>query len=174
VDCSADFSAICKLCFSVFSVLPASQMVRSRCKPTKCETVRVWWGGDAGDNVPSLFSIGGRVPHSPTFGLKFVQKLVYHCCNWLLTETHNFSTAELISICYRHSNTSSCIAGQDQRSAVVIFLTCMSVRVCKPKSFKNLCLSLVLGVPHFFFRTTPLETVRRHGDSVSRSVARHC
>jgi len=38
---------------------------------------------------------------------------------------------------------SSCIAGQDQRSAVAIFLTCMSVRVCRPKLFKNLCLSLV-------------------------------
>jgi len=31
----------------------------------------------------------------------------------------------------------------------------MSVRVCRPKLFKNLCLSLVSGVPHFFFRTTP-------------------
>ena len=27
------------------------------------------------------------------------------------------------------------IAGQDQRSAVAIFLTCMSVRVCRPKLF---------------------------------------
>jgi len=25
--------------------------------------------------------------------------------------------------------------------------------VCRPKLFKNLCLSLVSGVPHFFFRT---------------------
>ena len=32
----------------------------------------------------------------------------------------------------------------------------MSVRVCSPKLFKNLCLSLVSSVPHFFFRTTPL------------------
>jgi len=39
---------------------------------------------------------------------------------------------------------------------VAIFLTCMSVRVCRPKLFKNHCLSLVSGVPHFFFRTTPL------------------
>jgi len=38
---------------------------------------------------------------------------------------------------------------------VAIFLTCMSVRVCRPKLLKNLCLSLVSGVPHFF-RTTPL------------------
>ena len=29
--------------------------------------------------------------------------------------------------------------------------------VCRPKLFKNLCLSLVSGVRHFFFRTTPLE-----------------
>ena len=42
-------------------------------------------------------------------------------------------TAKLISICYRHSNTSSCVAGQDQRSAVAIILTCMSVRVCTLK-----------------------------------------
>jgi len=39
-----------------------------------------------GDGVPPLFSTAGHVPHFPTFGLKFVQKLV-HCCNWLLTET---------------------------------------------------------------------------------------
>jgi len=35
----------------------------------------------------------------------------------------------------------------------------MSVRACRPKLFKlfkHLCLSLVSGVPHFFFRTTPL------------------
>ena len=70
----------------------------------------------------------------------------------------NFSTAELISICYRHSNTISCIAGQDQRSAVAIFLTCMSVRVCMPKLFKNLCLSLVSRVPPLLFRTTLLVT----------------
>jgi len=31
--------------------------------------------------------------------------------------------------------------------------------VCRPKLFKNLCLSLVAGVPHFFFRTTPLSTL---------------
>jgi len=62
----------------------------------------------------------------------------------------------LFAICYGHSNTSSCIAGQDQRSAVAIYLTFISVRVCRPKLFKNLCLSLVSGVPHFFFRTTPL------------------
>jgi len=28
--------------------------------------------------------------------------------------------------------------------------------VCRPKLFKNICLSLVSGVPHFFFRTMPL------------------
>ena len=33
--------------------------------------------------------------------------------------------------------------------------------VCRPKLFKNLCLSLVSGVPHFFFRTTPLAPIRR-------------
>jgi len=49
------------------------------------------------------------------------------------------------------TNTSSCIAEQDQRSAVEIFLTCMSVRVCRPKLFKNLCLSLVSGVPPLLF-----------------------
>ena len=32
----------------------------------------------------------------------------------------------------------------------------MGVRVCRPKLFKNLCLSVVSGDPHFFFRTTPL------------------
>ena len=71
----------------------------------------------------------------------------------LLTETQCkiISVQHLISICYRHSNTSSCIAVQDQRSAVAIFLTCMSVRVCRPKLFKNLCLSLVSGVPPLHF-----------------------
>jgi len=60
-------------------------------------------------------------------------------------------------MCYRHSNTSSCIAGQDHRSAVAIFLTCMCVLVCRPKLLKNLCLSLVSGVPPTsFFSTTPL------------------
>ena len=29
----------------------------------------------------------------------------------------------------------------------VTYVTCMSVRVCRPKLFKNLCLSLVSGVP---------------------------
>ena len=108
-----------------------------------------------GDGVPHFFRQGGRVPHF--FRLKFVQKLV-QCCNWLLTETQCKIISvkqNLISICYRHSNTSSCIAGQDQRSAVAIFLTCTSVRVCRPKLFKNLRLSLVSGVPHFF-TTTPL------------------
>jgi len=28
--------------------------------------------------------------------------------------------------------------------------------VCRPKLFKNLCSSLVSGIPHFFFRITPL------------------
>ena len=32
----------------------------------------------------------------------------------------------------------------------------MSARARRPKLFKNLCLSLVSGVPHFFFRATPL------------------
>ena len=64
----------------------------------------------------------------------------------------------LLYLFYRHSNTSSCIAGQDQRSAVAIFLTCRSVRVCRPKLFKNLCLSLVSGVPPLLCRTTPLFT----------------
>ena len=44
---------------------------------------------------------------------------------------------------YRHSNTSSCIAGQDERSAVAIFLTCMSVHVCRPKSLSKSCSGLV-------------------------------
>jgi len=39
-----------------------------------------------GDGVPHFFRQGGRVPHPPLFGLKFVQKLV-RCCNWLRTET---------------------------------------------------------------------------------------
>jgi len=52
--------------------------------------------------------------------------------------------------------------------------------VCRPKLFKNLCLSLVSGVSHFFFRTTPLAPIRRstsrgwthivHCTSVDRSV----
>ena len=84
-----------------------------------------------------------------------MQKLV-HCCNWLHTETQckiiSVQQIDLsVSICYRHSNTSSCIAGKDQRSAVAIFLTCMSVRVCRPKLFKNLCLSLVSGVCPLLF-----------------------
>jgi len=92
------------------------------------------------DGVPPLFSTVGRVPHpSPTFsGLKFVPRLA-----------------------------SSCIAGQDQRSAVAIFLMCMRVRVCRPKLFKNLCLSLVSGVPPLLFRNTPLPTsphVKRRDD----------
>ena len=36
----------------------------------------------------------------------------------------------------------------------------MSERVCRPKLLKNLCLSLVSGVPRFFFRTTPLVLSR--------------
>jgi len=44
---------------------------------------------------PHFFDRGTRLPLPPLFGLKFVQKLV-HGCSWLLTETHNFSTAELI------------------------------------------------------------------------------
>jgi len=96
------------------------------------------WAGTRGDGVPHFFRQGARPALPHFFGLKFVQKLV-HCCNWLLTETQckiiSVRTAELISICYRHSNTSRCITGQDQRSAVIIFLTCTSVRVCRPKLF---------------------------------------
>jgi len=95
-------------------------------------------GRGRGGTAPPLFStVGTRPPLPHFFGLKFMQKLV-HCCNWLLTETQ-------CNIIFQYSriNTSSCIAGQDQRSAVAIFVTCMSVRVCGPKLFKNLCLSLV-------------------------------
>ena len=58
--------------------------------PRDASVMRIMQGcseaGMRGDGVPSLFSTGGRVPHSPHFfGLKFEQKLV-HCCNWLLTE----------------------------------------------------------------------------------------
>ena len=85
-------------------------------------------GRRRGGRHPPLFSTGGRVPHfHHYFGLKFVQTLV-HCCNWLLTETE----CKIISV---------------QQN---VFLTCMSVRVCRPKLFKNLCLSLVSGVPQFF------------------------
>jgi len=56
------------------------------------------------------------------------------------------------SICHRHSNTTSCIAEQDQRSAVAIFLTSMSVRVRRPKLFKNLCQSIVSGVSPLLFQ----------------------
>ena len=113
-------------------------------------------GRGGGRRPPTFFDRGMAVPHSRHFfGLKFVQKLV-HCCNWLLTETQckiiSVQQIDLsVSICYRHSNTSSCIAGKDQRSAVAIFLTCMSVRVCRPKLFKNLCLSLVSGVCPLLF-----------------------
>jgi len=67
----------------------------------------------------------------------------------------SFSTAELISICYRHSNTSSCIAGQDQGSAVAIFLTCMSVRVCRPELLKKSLSKSCFRRPPLLFRTTP-------------------
>ena len=111
--------------------------------------------GTRGDVVSPLFSTGGtRPPFSQLFGLKFMQNVV-HRCNWLLTELQCkiiVSTAELISNCYRHSPTSSCIAWQDQRSAVAVFVMCMNVRVCRPKLFKNLCLSVVSGVPHLLFR----------------------
>ena len=46
--------------------------------------------------------------------------------------------------------------GQDQRSAVAMFLTCMSVRVCRPKLFKK---SLSKSCPPLLFRTTPLACV---------------
>jgi len=98
------------------------------------------------DSVPHFFD-GGRIPHFPHFfGLKFVQKLV-HCCNWLLTETQCKIISVQQTICYRHSNTSRCIAGRDQRSAVAISLTSMSVRVCRPKLLKNLCLKYCFRCP---------------------------
>jgi len=98
--------------------------------------------GREGMASPRFFRQGRRVPHSSHFfGQKFAQKLV-HCCNWLLTETQ-------CKILFQYSG---------------IFLTCMSVRVCRPKLFKNLCLSLVSGVPHYFFRTTPLPEIRMRTD----------
>jgi len=109
-----------------------------------------------GAAFPHFFRQGDASPTPPLFWTKICVKdspLLQLVTYWNAVYD-NFSTAELISICYRRSNTSSCIAGQDQRSAVAIFLMCMSVRVCRPKLFKNLCLSLVLGVPHFFFSTT--------------------
>ena len=114
--------------------------------------------GTRRDGSP-LFRQGDASPIPPLFGLKFAQKLV-HCCNWLLTETQCKIISvqqNYISICYRHSNTSSCIAGQDQRSAVAIFLTCMSVGYVYVglNCLKFFCLSLVSGVPHCFFMTTP-------------------
>jgi len=60
-------------------------------------------------------------------------------------------------MCYRHSNTSSCIAGQDHRSAVVIFLTCMCVLVCRPKLLKkSLSKSCFRRPPTSFFSIKPL------------------
>ena len=114
-------------------------------------------GRGGGRRPPTFFDRETRslTPPPHFFGLKVVQKLV-HCFNWLLTETQSkiISVQQIdlsVSICYRHSNTSSCIAGKDQRSAVAIFLTCMSVRVCRPKLFKNLCLSLLSGVCPLLF-----------------------
>jgi len=106
--------------------------------------------GREGMASPRFFQRGRRVPHSSHFfGQKFVQKLV-HCCNWLLTETQ-------CKILFQYSG---------------IFLTCMSVRVCRPKLFKNLCVSLVSGVPHYFLGLhpcpryacgrTPIVTARLH------------
>ena len=104
---------------------------------------RALWGRDAGGRRPPLFSTGGRV--------KFVQKLV-HCCNWLLTETQ----CKIISVQQNYRSATDtkirvAVSQDKTRSAVAIFLMCMSVRVWRPKLFKNLCLSLVSGVPHFFF-----------------------
>ena len=42
-----------------------------------------------------------------------------------------------------------------RQPAVAIFLTCMSVRVYRPELFRNLCRSLVSGVPHFFLGLHP-------------------
>ena len=43
---------------------------------------------------------------------------------------------------------------------MAIFLTCMSVRVSRPKLFKNLCLSLVSGVPPLlYYDYTPVDCV---------------
>jgi len=109
-------------------------------------------GRGRGRRRPPLFFDKGDASPPPTFLNEIrtkVSPLLQLVTYWNAVKD-NFSTAELISIFYRHSNTSSCIAEQDQRSAVAIFLTCMSVRVCRPKLFKNLCLSLVSGVPHFF------------------------
>jgi len=120
--------------------------------------------GTRGEGVPHFFRQGDASPIPSPFWTEirakvspFLQLVTY----WNAVYD-NFSTAELISICYRHSNTSSCIAGQDQRSAVTILLTCMSVRVCRPKLFWNLCLSLVSGVLHFFLGLGPHPWWRPH------------
>jgi len=47
---------------------------------------------------------------------------------------------------------SSCIAGQDQRSAVAIFLTCMRVRVCRPKLFKKFLSKSCFRRPPLLFK----------------------
>ena len=83
-----------------------------------------------GGSFPHFFRQGGRVPHF--FGLKFVQKLV-HCCNWLLSETQckiisvqqNYNIDLLQTLKHEYS----CIAGQDQRSAVAIFWRVFSTMV---------------------------------------------
>jgi len=48
----------------------------------------------------------------------------------------------------------------------------MSVRVCRPELFKNLC--LVSGVPLLLFRTTPLSPEMRPVADVARSVVCVC
>ena len=97
--------------------------------------VRVEWTAS-----PTFFDRWGRLPQF--FGLKLVQKLV-NCCNWLLIETwckifsrySRINVAAKASICCIQSHTNTCIAGQDQRPAVASFLTCMSVRVCRPELY---------------------------------------
>jgi len=128
--------------------------------------------GTRRDGVPQFFRQGGRVPHSPHFfrHMNIIVSdtrsmlLVSHVSSLLFIKLHGPPLNSWKPTTYaktwlrKHrsatdtqTNTSSCIAEQDQRSAVEIFLTCMSVRVCRPKLFKNLCLSLVSGVPPLLF-----------------------
>jgi len=82
--------------------------------------------GTRGTASPTFFDRGGRVPHSPLFWTEIRAKVSHSpvVTGYLLKRSvRKFQNN-------RHSNTSSCIAEQDQRSAVAIFLTCMSVRVC--------------------------------------------
>jgi len=82
--------------------------------------------GTRGDDVPPLFSTGGTRPPLPHFFGLKFVQKLVHCCNWLLIETQ----CKIISVHH--------------------------VGLCRPKLFKNICISLVPGVPHFFFMTAPL------------------